>query len=68
MRSGGMSRSAWFSASTLAAAIFRKSALLRSGNARWRPIARSGQSTWRMNPARWIASYSSFITSTRRAR
>ena len=40
----------------------RNSPIVRSPHV-CRAIARSGQSTWSMNPALWIRSYSAFIAS-----
>ena len=64
MLSGGMSRVAWFSASMCCATVRRKSASdWPCACAIGQPAARSGQSICSTKPARWIASYSSFIAS-----
>lgn len=56
--SAGTLASASLSASTFSSICLRK---FSSDPAPGAVMARSGQSTWRMKPARWIASYSSRI-------
>ena len=68
IRSGGTSRTAWLRASTLSVAWRRNSSRVRSANWRCRPMARSGQSSWRTIPASTMARYSCRMASAMAAR
>src|SRR5262249_13804369 len=63
MRSGGMSLTAWLSASTWVVITLRNSSRLKWANTMWRLSARSGQSSCSTRPASTMARYSRAITS-----